>query len=552
MLRLPLGRLLGRAVSEDDVGQEPLLLLRATQGHRQEPPLERLTDWAFKAKQEQNKNAPDKSKSQDKGDKDSGGKGNKWPRPRTQAAAADADKLAEFRADRLASLKGENASASPSDSALPPSPSSARQEHPGQKEPATLCEGALGSPPLLTELIQPIVELVAADWIAVVPTDLDPEDGLRALLQSSSQLTAADGKECLETSIAEANKALEATTAPAVRKCLQDQIAVDTAALEKLGKKATPSHATHLAALQEAEKKLLTQNSVRKDKEGVGKKKALARGEERREFFAEVKRQLAIIEKAVEAHEEHSYCRHEAKSQVLDAHEKTMLARLQTRIVAAEKTSPQAKSATQEVSAEAKKATQEAVDQAAAATRKAEAAAEEVTAKHAELLEKVEQLQAEARNAQILRQQAVAVQQAEMVFAAADSQMLPADVAPKTGVATFWKVCGHLHQLLERWQFGGGIAVTLAELSHYSLAKDTTQSLMKKLLGQELWEGWFGKPDFTMADDSVLPRQTMTFLHLALKQLKSNYDAGEEAKKAATKDYAMLVEANAKRRKMEQ
>ena len=52
-----------------------------------------------------------------------------------------------------------------------------------------------------------------------------------------------------------------------------------------------------------------------------------------------------------------------------------------------------------------------------------------------------------------------------------------------------------------------------------------------------------------MAEDIVLPRQTLTFLHLALRQLKSRYDAGEEAKAAGTKAYADMAEASAKKSK---
>ena len=192
-----------------------------------------------------------------------------------------------------------------------------------------------------------------------------------------------------------------------------------------------------------------------------------------------------------------------------------------------------------------------AVDEAAAATLKAENAAAEVGVKHAELLVKYAQLQAEATKAQALQKQALAAQQAEVIFQTADAGMLPEDVAPKTGEKGFFKVCGHLFQLMERWQFGGMISVTLAELSHHSLAKDTTQSLLKKLLGPQLWAGWFGTPDFTMADDSVLPRQTLMFLHLALKELKSHYEAGEDTKKAATKAYALMVEDNNKKRKVQ-
>ena len=134
------------------------------------------------------------------------------------------------------------------------------------------------------------------------------------------------------------------------------------------------------------------------------------------------------------------------------------------------------------------------------------------------------------------------------MFAAADADMIPKEVAPKNGEKAFWKVCGHLFQLLERLHNGGTITVTLAELSHHSLARDTTHSLMKKLLGPQLWQGWFVEPDFTMADDCVLPRQTLMFLLLAPKQLKDHYEAVEDARKAAAQSYALMVEANANKR----
>ena len=192
-----------------------------------------------------------------------------------------------------------------------------------------------------------------------------------------------------------------------------------------------------------------------------------------------------------------------------------------------------------------------AAQEAAAATQKAEETAAEVAAQHAELQRKYDALQAQAAQAETLHKQAIGLQQAEVIFGRADSEMIPADVAPKAGQKTFYKICGHLFQLLERWQFGGGIAISLAELNHHSLAKGDTQNLMRKLLGTQLWEGWFGKPDFVMAEESVLPRQLLTFLHLALKRLKTHYEAVEEAMAAAAKAYELLAEASAKKRKTE-
>ena len=103
---------------------------------------------------------------------------------------------------------------------------------------------------------------------------------------------------------------------------------------------------------------------------------------------------------------------------------------------------------------------------------------------------------------------------------------------------------------MESWQYGGAIAVTIAELSAHSLAKDATQALLRKLLGTQLWEGWFGKPDVVIEDTSVLPRQMMAYLHYALLQLKDNYDAIEDTEAAAAKSYALMLEDSSKKRRM--
>ena len=408
---------------------------------------------------------------------------------------------------------------------------------------------------MVISLIQPVIELVARDWITEVPTNLDVEEDLKKLLQDSHQLSNADDREAIDASLKECRTLLATIASPSARKRLQEQVDSDTAALEKLSKKVGPSRATQLAALQEAEKKLLTQGSERRDKQVSGAQKALARAETRREFFEKVREQLILVEKAVGTHEEQWTSMHEAKAQALEYHEKTMLARLQARIVAAEAPDAAMPPGSASDAEKSKKddslaitATQEAVT----AKLKAERTAAEAAAQHAELLKKYETLQAQARQAEALQKQALALQQAELVFPGADLDMLPGDVTPKTGEKTFYKICGHLYQLLERWNLGGTIAFSMAELNCHALAKEETQSLMKKLLGADLWAGWFGAPDFTMADDSVLPRQLLTFLYAALKRLKGHYDAAEEVKTAAAKAYELLAEASAKKRKTAQ
>ena len=181
----------------------------------------------------------------------------------------------------------------------------------------------------------------------------------------------------------------------------------------------------------------------------------------------------------------------------------------------------------------------------------ADAAAKTAAEEQAALQEQIKTLQAEAGKNEHHRQIALATQQAEMVFAEADFGMIPSDISPKAGgEKAFWKICGHLYQLLERWQYGGAIPVTMAELAAHSYAKDATQGLLRKLLGPQLWKGWFGQEDIVISDMSVLPRQLMAFLYHSLQQLKEHYLAVEDTKIAASQSYALLLEATSKKRRM--
>ena len=539
-------------------------------GIAKSPPLEQLVAWAYE-KRCKLAQAKGNGKGQPSPSDNGKNKAATTPPPRTPAAVVDQERLAELRAERVAGLKGAPPVSSATSGAAASSPAAQQQGAPkaqGKKEGSVLCQSAIESAPLLKDLLQPIIDLVAADWVAIVPTGLDPEEGLKTLLQGSGHLSAADGREALEACLAESRKLLGTATSPTLRKCLEAQIAVDAAELEKRAKLTSPSLATQLAALQEAEKSLLTQTSNRKDKESRGKDKALERGNARREHFADVRSQLAIMEAAVESHEAQWSSIHEAKSQVLDYHGVAMLAKLHTRIAAAEKPAdptvtaqtgaqtppPEAardvemKTLKDSLSA-SEAVAKSAADAVAQAKATAEAAATEASSTQTVLLKRIEALQASAQQAELLQKQALATQQAELVFAEADFSMIPQDVAPKTGEKAFWKVCGHLYQMLERWHYGGTIAVTLAELSAHSLAKDTTQALMLKLLGPQLWQGWFGQSDFRMADDSVLPRQTLMFLYYALQQMKDHYEGVEDTRAAAAKSYTSMVEANSKKRR---
>lgn len=539
------------------------------------PPAEMLADWAFEAElKEAGKNNND-NKSKGKG------KGKAAP---TAAAenTEDKDQLAALRQERLAALKeaakpgtaDAKASASGSAGSSPQQASSAaapaqNNKAAKQKQGSILDPGALESAPMIAALIQPIIDSVAADWVAEVPTDLNPDLTLAALLNNSDHLSTADGKEVLEACLAESRTLMASATSPAIKKCLSEQIKEDTAALDRLTKKGSPSLATQLAALQEAEKALLRQTSERKDKEAAGRRKAEARIETRLTFFKDVRAELAIIEQAMQSHEAQWEAIHAAKSQTLDGHERTVLARLQSKIVAAESPDTASEAPSELTAAEShaegadkdaemknlqdtltvfqKKAQKQVTEAKALAEAAAKTAAEEQAA----LMQQIKNLQAEATQAEALKQQTLASQQADAVFTEADFAMIPTNVAPPTdgGEKAFWKICGHLYQLLERWNFGGAIPVTIAELSAHSLAKDATQGLLRKLLGNQLWKGWFGTNDCVIAEGSILPRQLMFFLYHALLQLKDHYLSIEDTKAAAGKSYALLLEAASKKRR---
>ena len=183
---------------------------------------------------------------------------------------------------------------------------------------------------------------------------------------------------------------------------------------------------------------------------------------------------------------------------------------------------------------------EKAIKDVADAKAQAEAVTKAAAAEQEQLLQKIEGL----------KQQALTTQQVETTYDQADFSMLPKDNAPKGDDKNFWKTCGHLFQLMEKWHFSGTFPVTITELESHCLVKDATQALLRKLLGPQLWQGWFGAPEFVLGDGCVLPRQLMMYLYYELQQLKEHYLAIEETKAAADNAYAMLLEASNKKRKV--
>ena len=109
--------------------------------------------------------------------------------------------------------------------------------------------------------------------------------------------------------------------------------------------------------------------------------------------------------------------------------------------------------------------------------------------------------------------------------------------------------CGHLHHLLVLWNQGGCQPVTFGEMRKYCLAAKETHVLMKFLLGEQLWDGWFCLAGADPEDNEPVPRQAMAYVALALDNMKTLYQGVEDSKKTAAESFAQLT-SEAKRRRL--
>ena len=138
----------------------------------------------------------------------------------------------------------------------------------------------------------------------------------------------------------------------------------------------------------------------------------------------------------------------------------------------------------------------------------------------------------------------------EDIFEKADPKDLP-DYTPTDdpyGVKQIG-ICGHWYQLFLLWRQGGCQAVTFGDLKVHSSAGDETAKLMKLLLGERLWDGWFSLLEKDEPDDQVLiPRQALQFVILALEKLKIKHETLQDMKKTAEESYTQITAASKKRR----
>ena len=68
---------------------------------------------------------------------------------------------------------------------------------------------------------------------------------------------------------------------------------------------------------------------------------------------------------------------------------------------------------------------------------------------------------------------------------------------------------------------------------------------MKQLPGSQLWDGWFALVEDSLTDEDFIPRQALTFVHMALQKIQFTVDVVAEHHASAKASY----EGMQKRRK---
>ena len=90
--------------------------------------------------------------------------------------------------------------------------------------------------------------------------------------------------------------------------------------------------------------------------------------------------------------------------------------------------------------------------------------------------------------------------------------------------------------------------MTFAELRAHTRAGDHVHNMMKDLLGLQLWDGWFEMIEDIPADSEMVPRQALTYCHIALDRLREKHIVSESVKEAAAQSYALMSAEGKKRR----
>ena len=548
------------------------------------PPIERMVLWAYKDKLGKTKDS-ELLKGQ-KGKGKGAGKGNtKAAAPQQAAPPAQPtdDQLAQLRLERLAALNlNKDTTQQPQQAQLQQQADDSATG--GGKQRAAPTPGTL-DPDTLLELkqvqatIDSITTLIAADVVVVQPEKQDAEASLASHMLAFQPCATAEARATLEARITETKSLHAAATSADMQQMLSEKLEEQQEKLGRLCKRGAPSAAQEASSLREALQALDRRQKGRLDKEQTGQDKAKERIEKRTDLMTQLYNHISVLADAIQVHENEQLAGHAAKSQTLAQQEEDVAAILRQRIAAADAEVLAGKQKAAAATSQSASATATPpANQEADALSKAMQELEAMRASQQQLMQQIQLLQdrgaaipagdatggaqppqaKQQPNGQTTGGQPVAMQLSELiptvlstddVFDGACTSMLPklkvdeSEVGKKQLAA-----CGHLHHLLLLWNKGGCLPVSFEELRAHSLAGRETHTLLKLLLGEELWDGWFGLLGANPEDAEPIPRQALSFAALALDELKTLYENGEEAREAAADSFKLLKSAKKRRR----
>ena len=523
------------------------------------PPLERLVDWAY---QEKLKASPTVSKGAGKGN---GKNNNDKSKDMGKATAPDPtdEELKRLREQRLAELKtaktakaGESPASSPA-TIIPGGSAKEEQKTDGEQPeaarakvkwiPRELDGPTIDSMNLYQESFHAVVASLAEDLFPTEEELKDPAAVVAAWLALDKNCATLAESDLLRNEITTLKSQIAVgTTGQDSTTMLQNLLAQKEAALAK---KKDPSSATRLRSLISAKEVWELDKQSKADRSAAGALKATARQQERITTMQSLFDHLVTITDSLKYHDGCYEEAHKERKGLLDVNHIKIGDLFDNMITEAKE--------------KEKKAAAQPPQQAPAATpaaatdplAQALSQLEDMRTSQAILLKKIQEMEsatppdvsiavAEALAKAPDAAMAIPTLSPEDTFEGAD----PADLPDVAATAEQLTACGHLYQLLALWAQGGCQAVTFGTLSTHSIAGDETPKLLRSLLGEKLWNGWFDLLTEPIQPEEYLPRQALMFVNKALKRLKDKYEGIEETKKEAAKAYALMT-AESKKRK---
>ena len=335
----------------------------------------------------------------------------------------------------------------------------------------------------------------------------------------------------------------------------------------QLDKKGTPSAELQHQSLVAAKGTWGMEKKTSLDRTTAGAQRAADRARERMSLLDQLENAMRTIRMEILNHDDLYNQAHAERADAIAEHNEKVSNLLDTKITAAKKAAedatktPRAASCAPTAQTEPPKAPNaKPIDTDQLTTALAQL--EEMRAHSKALLEKIQELEKEKTGptSEAASSTAMATDStsnltltttlgADDIFERADPALLPNHTPTDDAVGREQlTVCGHFHQLLQLWIQGGYLPVTFGELRAHSTAGFQVHNLMKDLLGLQLWDGWFEMLADIPDDSEMIPRQALTYCHIALERLREKHKVNEDVKEAATKSYASLSAAGKKRR----